>query len=301
MLPNGYFLIDKPKGISSFKAIIQAKDALAKSSGVAFKKIKIGHAGTLDPLASGLLLCAVGSGTKMLSHLLLAEKKYIADIYLGEYSETDDSEGEKFDHPEKRTDTPSQEEIENVLKKFVGIIEQLSPKYSALKIDGKRSCDRLRKGQAVFQKNRSIEIFSIDLLKYSYPLLQISVQCGSGTYIRSLARDIGDMLQTGGYIQDLQRTSVGRYALKDTKMPEKLTLDDIQKFTPKDIDMPCVYISKDQYNDLYMGKSVDFFIGDISDQNELLGLYIDDRNEVVGFGKRDKNFLRPKTMMTLCL
>ena len=253
---NGYFLLNKPKNISSFWAISRARNTLSEKLNIPFKKIKVGHAGTLDPLAQGLLLCAVGKSTKMLSHLLLTNKKYIAELHLGEFSETDDAEGEKF-IPEYKinklnnaVENPTLAEVEDVIQLFIGKIKQTPPKFSALKIDGKRACDRIREitneggsnqngseftdGEIIEimkTKTREIEILDIQILDYSYPKLRIEVHCGTGTYIRSLARDIGEKLQEGAYLSFLERTEVGSFSLENAVHHNDIDEKNILQFT----------------------------------------------------------------------
>ncbi|HID92013.1 TPA: tRNA pseudouridine(55) synthase TruB [Candidatus Gracilibacteria bacterium] len=249
---NGFFLLNKPTEISSFWAISRARNTLSETLGIPFKQIKVGHAGTLDPLAQGLLLCAVGKSTKMLSHLLLSDKKYIAELHLGEFSETDDAEGKKSvpDYKQNKINSiPELSEIKKVLDLFVGKIQQTPPQFSALKIEGKRACDRVReiteeggrnKNGSEFThndileimktKNREIEIFDIKFLDYNYPKLKIEVHCGTGTYIRSLARDIGEKLQEGAYISFLERTDVGVFSVKNAVHHNDITEKNILQF-----------------------------------------------------------------------
>ncbi len=247
---NGYFLLNKPKNISSFWAISRARNTLSEKLQIPFKKIKVGHAGTLDPLAEGLLLCALGKSTKMLSHLLLTNKKYIAELHLGAFSETDDAEGEKT-IPEYKNDKniPDFSTIQNVVSSFVGKIQQTPPKFSALKINGKRACDRVREiteeagsntnGSEFTEeeivnimktKTREVEILDIKILDYSYPKLKIEVYCGTGTYIRSLARDIGEKLEEGAYLSFLQRTEVGNFSLENAVHHNEIDEKNILQF-----------------------------------------------------------------------
>ena len=174
---------------------------------------KIGHAGTLDPLATGVLLVCIGKNTKKINELMATQKKYIADIDLSAISTTLDAEGELT--PVTVTQIPSKEKIEESLKQFIGTIEQIPPKYSAIKIGGKPAYKWAREGKEVPIASRPITIDSIEILDYSWPNLKIKVNCGKGTYIRSLARDIGKSLSTGGYLTGLMRTQVGPYTLDD--------------------------------------------------------------------------------------
>lgn len=286
-----FILINKPKGISSFKALAIAQKKLSQELGI--KKIKMGHAGTLDPLAEGLLLCAVSEGTKMLSYLLLSDKEYIATLTLGAESETDDDEGEKTVFPNARHNNPSKENIEAALEKFVGKITQTPPKYSALKIDGKRACDRVRNGETVEIKSRQVDIFSIEILNYTYPFLTIKVHCGTGTYIRSLARDIGVALQCGAYLSFLQRTKIGNFLLHQSVLPEEVTLSDIKDFLQKHFSMPSVNITKAEYKDLCQGK----YISHPTSEKEQEMIVADQSHHVLGLVRCFEDTLRPKSMM----
>jgi len=205
-LEYGIYPIFKPKGITSFRVI----SILRKITGVK----KIGHGGTLDPLASGVLVVAIGKEFTRKIHLEVAkEKEYQAEIMLGLTSTTDDEEGIKT--IVGNNDRCSLLEIKNILPKFIGKISQTPPIYSAIKIDGKEAYKLARKGKLPEMKAREVEIKKIEILDYHYPLLSIKVTCGPGVYIRSLARDLGDALGTGGYLHELIRTRVGDNKLDD--------------------------------------------------------------------------------------
>ncbi|NMB57159.1 tRNA pseudouridine(55) synthase TruB [Candidatus Beckwithbacteria bacterium] len=200
------FPIYKPKGPTSHDIISQIRKTLNLK--------KVGHAGTLDPLASGVLVMGITrAGTKQINYYLKQEKEYEAEIFLGQYSSTDDSEGEKTKVDFKIE--PSKKEIQQVLQNFIGEIEQTPPIFSAIKIQGKPAYKYARKGQTLELKPRKVLIKKIILLSYSFPILKIKVVCGSGVYIRSLARDIGKSLQTGAFLQELIRTRVGNFKLEN--------------------------------------------------------------------------------------
>ncbi len=205
--------INKPKGPSSFGVVAQVR----KITGIK----KVGHAGTLDPLASGVLVVAVGrEDTKRIDEIVAKEKEYVADLKLGEESSTDDEEGEKSAVSDLR---PGREDIEASLKKFVGEIMQIPPKFSAMKVGGERAYKLAREGKEVEMTARQVLIKEIELLKYDYPQLKIRVVTGPGVYIRSLARDIGRDLGCGAYMSDLIRTRVGEFRIKDSKTIEEFT------------------------------------------------------------------------------
>ena len=200
-------LIDKPAGISSFGVVAKVRGYLRNECG---HKVKVGHTGTLDPFATGLLILLSGKMTKKSNEFLKLDKEYIADLKLGFKSSTGDPEGEI----EKVDDrVPDAKEIEDILQAFIGEIEQIPPKYSAIKINGQRAYKLARKGVDFEVPMRKIRIYNIEVLKYEYPRLAIRCQVSSGTYIRTLAEDIGLKLGVGAYLTALRRTKIGEYSV----------------------------------------------------------------------------------------
>jgi tRNA pseudouridine55 synthase len=208
------FAINKPKGISSFQAIRIIRSAL--------KIKKIGHAGTLDPLASGILVILVGKATKRQQEFLKQEKEYIAEICLGATSRTDDAEGPIIQCTSSQDVQLNIGEVKTVINNFIGEIEQIPPIYSAVKISGRRAYKLARAGKSPELKPKKINIKEIKIIKYKWPVLEIKVVCSSGTYIRSLARDIGEKLSVGGYLQNLVRTRSGEFNIKNSISLENL-------------------------------------------------------------------------------
>jgi tRNA pseudouridine55 synthase len=220
--PLDHFLVlDKPLGISSAAALNRVKRLLPRGT-------KLGHAGTLDPLATGVLVCLVGKATKRSDAVMGMPKQYEGVVRLGATSATDDAEGPIESHGGAMPAT--REAAQQVLQTFVGQIEQMPPAFSALKIDGRRACDRVRDGQTVELKPRLIRVDAIELLDFAPPDLRIRVDCGKGTYIRSLARDIGAALSTGGYLAELRRTRVGPFDLARSATLDALQHDGIEQF-----------------------------------------------------------------------
>lgn len=195
-------LINKPIGISSFDVIRR----LRRQTG----QRKIGHAGTLDPLASGLMIMLFGTATKQAQSLLGLDKSYRAEVTLGATSQTDDAEGPIASESDRR---PGQTEIEAALQQLTGEITQVPPAHSAIKIDGRRAYSLARKGESPKLPSRQVHVRSIKLLTYNYPVVKLQLEVSSGTYIRSLARDIGAKLTTGAYLSALERISIGPYQL----------------------------------------------------------------------------------------
>lgn len=203
-------LIDKPAGMTSFGVVARVRRILKeKNDG---KKVKVGHTGTLDPFATGLLILLAGKATKRSNEFLKKDKEYEATIFLGEKSTTGDLEGELTKISNKK---PSREEIEEVCKKIIGEINQKVPAFSAVKINGKRAYKLAREGKEVETPTRKVSIYNLKILEYNYPTLKISTFVSSGTYIRTLGEDIGDALETGAYLTELRRTKIGDYSVED--------------------------------------------------------------------------------------
>ncbi len=197
--------IDKPLGWTSFDAVKRLRGSLTRRLGL--KKIKVGHAGTLDPLATGVMILCTGKATKRIDELQAGVKEYVATIALGATTPSFDLETEiDAYYP---TSHITRESVEAVLKKFTGRIEQVPPAYSACKVDGKRAYDLARKGRDVQLKPKVLVIDEIELLEFSPESITIRVVCSKGTYIRALARDIGEALNSGGHLTALRRTRVG--------------------------------------------------------------------------------------------
>ena len=202
MIQKGIFAVYKPKGVSSYALINQIKKQTGQE--------KVGHAGTLDPLASGVLVVAVGREfTRNLKKIVEAEKEYLAEIKLGAVSQTDDAEGPIVQSA--FTNQPTLIEIKTTLKKFSGQIWQTQPRYSAIKLGGKRAYDLARQGKKFNLGQRQVEIKSLELLSYQWPDLKIKITTGPGFYVRALARDLGEELKNGGYLYGLERIRVGQF------------------------------------------------------------------------------------------
>jgi tRNA pseudouridine55 synthase len=202
---EGLYLINKPRGRSSFSIVAQVR----RLSGIK----KVGHAGTLDPEAEGLLVVLLGKEyTKQAEKYSKLDKTYEFEIKLGEASTTDDEEGDKT---KVSGLMPTKAEIIKALSNYEGEIKQTPPVYSAIKIDGQRAYKRARNGEEVKMPTRKVNIKSIELLDYKYPFASIKADVSSGTYIRSLARSIGEDLKTGAYCTKIVRTRVGEFSLDD--------------------------------------------------------------------------------------
>lgn len=236
--PTGLLIVDKPLGMSSMHVCRIVRRRLVNSGYP--KRVKVGHGGTLDPLATGVLVILVGKATRLCEKVMHGMKRYLTTIDLAHRSETDDYEGEL--EPIVVDEAPSLERVVSVLASFTGEIEQTPPVYSALKIDGEPAYKRVRRGEEVTMKPRTITIDSIDVVSYEYPILTLDVVCGRGTYIRTLARDVGFALGTGGVLAGLRRTAVGPFVIDeaapiDGGVPDPLEGTDlipIERFVPEE-------------------------------------------------------------------
>jgi tRNA pseudouridine55 synthase len=217
--PAGLLLIDKPAGITSFDIIRQ----LRRATGIR----KIGHAGTLDPMATGLMLMLIGAATKRAGRLSGLDKTYVAEMTLGAVSSTGDREGELTAVSDRE---PTESELIAALEGVMGEITQVPPQYAAIKVGGVRAYKLARQGKIVVMPPRQVSVHRINLLSYAYPLARFEAQVSSGTYVRSLARDIGETLGTGAYLSDLSRTEVGEYRLGQSQPLETITATNLSRY-----------------------------------------------------------------------
>lgn len=224
---EGFLYVDKPTEWTSFDVVNYVRRMVANIEGKKPKNVKVGHTGTLDPAATGLLVLCVGKNyTKKVPQLIKHDKTYEVEITLGFTSTTADSEGELVKISDSK---PSKEVISEVVESFIGEIQQVPPIYSAIKVDGKRAYDLARAGKQVELEPRIVNIYSIENITYSYPLIKFTTKVGSGTYIRSLASDIGEKLGVGAYMSNLRRTSVGDILISQAYSVSDITPELLQK------------------------------------------------------------------------
>ena len=229
------FYLDKPLGWTSFDVVKRIRGKLHHRLGI--KKLKVGHAGTLDPLATGVLIVCTGKMTKQIDELQAHVKEYVAEITLGATTPSFDLET-PIDATYS-TEHITREQVEQVLRQqFVGSIKQVPPSYSACKVDGHRAYKMARKGKEVELKAKELVIDEIELLNYSMPRIEIRVVCSKGTYIRALARDIGQALGSGAHLTALRRTRVGGVRVDDClQVPDMLDLlEEAQMVMPEEIE-----------------------------------------------------------------
>jgi tRNA pseudouridine55 synthase len=220
MINDGIILIDKPAGMTSFGVVARIRRVLTQRAN---KKVKVGHTGTLDPFATGLMILVTGKECKNAGHYTKLDKVYEATFRLGQISTTGDPEGDITDVADLQ---PSKEDVEKALKQFTGDIMQRPPIFSAIKINGQRAYKLARNGEQVEIPLRQVTVYSLELLDYTYPQIKIRTHVSSGTYIRSLAVDIGEVLGTGAYCTQLRRISIADWQVGDAKTLQDFGITD---------------------------------------------------------------------------
>lgn len=215
---SGLLNVHKPAGITSRQVVNRIQKLV--------KPAKAGHAGTLDPLATGVLVVAIGSATRLIRFVQEQPKEYIGEFVLGKRSDTDDISGNVLDTPHCPEIT--QEQLTACLPAYIGKIEQVPPQFSAVHIDGKRAYDRARRGETFEIQPRVVEVYELELLDFQFPVFQLRIVCGSGTYVRSLGRDLGEQLGIGTIMTSLVRTRIGNYHLASaTKIDDEFSMESI--------------------------------------------------------------------------
>ena len=218
-VPCGLLVVDKPLKWTSMDVVAKVRSAVrhglppeGRYVAGRRRKIKVGHAGTLDPLATGVVIVCVGKATKIVEKLMGTAKAYEATIDLSAFTASDDAE---HDRQEVAVAVPpTRQQIDAALRQQVGLVAQVPPIFSAVHVEGQRAYKAARAGQAVELKAKTVRIDAIDVLRYTWPELEVRIRCGRGTYIRSIARDLGQALGTGGYLTQLRRTAVGSYTVE---------------------------------------------------------------------------------------
>lgn len=249
-MPGGILLVDKPKGVTSHDVVAMVRRQLGTK--------KVGHAGTLDPMATGLMVVGIDSGTKLLSHLFGLDKQYLATIRLGQATSTDDAEGEVLSEADASKITKEQLQLE--IEKLTGEIQQVPSSVSAIKVDGRRAYDIVRSGESVELASRRVKIYRFQLISEitrvdKFLEFDVLVDCSSGTYIRALARDMGQALGVGGHLRELRRTMVGEFRIDDATKPDELrkpmTLLEVATML-----FPVVELGDAQAQDIIHGKRI---------------------------------------------
>jgi len=223
---SGILVVDKILGASSMDVVRRVRHAAGG--------VKTGHAGTLDPLATGVVVCCLGQATKRVEQLMGLTKIYQTQIDLSAFTTTDDREGER--QTVQTLTPPTESRVRLTLDRFVGQIQQTPPAYSAIHIKGQRAYQRARRGEVFDMPPRTVQIDAIELQAYTWPLATLRITCGKGTYIRSLARDLGKALGTGGHLASLRRVATGPYdlslAVGWSRLDDPITQDDLIPTAP---------------------------------------------------------------------
>jgi len=297
---QGWINLYKPVGVSSFSAVYKIKKK--------FNIKKLGHAGTLDPNAEGILPIAINKTTKLIPFINTNTKKYIFKIKWGEQTSTDDSEGEIINYSNK---IPKEFDIKKIIISFLGFIDQIPPKASAIKVKGRRAYSVLREKKDFVLEPKKVFLKSISFLGSNNNTSRFLIECGKGYYVRSLARDIAQKLETYGHVIELKRTKVGNFQHKGS-----ILLDDLLKIRQSDFEFNCIHSSismlddilayeveeKKDLNDLSLGKSI--FINNNklikkplnSDKKELV--FLSHRGNIVSFGKLSGDLFQPNKILT---
>ena len=266
---SGLVVVDKPGGMTSH-------DVVARVRRLAGTR-KVGHAGTLDPMATGVLVLGVNRATRLLGHLTLSHKRYDATIRLGVSTTTDDAEGEVVET--RATDGLTEDTVRAALSRFVGDLDQVPSSVSAVKVDGKRAYARVRAGESLDLVARRVTIHELDVTGVDLPGVRVSVHVSSGTYVRAIARDLGAALGVGGHLTALRRTSVGPFGLADAHTLEELA-DDLRLTPLADAaraSFPAVDLDDDRAADVRVGRRLDLPLDGVTalfaPDGEFLALY----------------------------
>jgi len=248
---HGFLLLNKPEGPTSHDCVASVRKSLSEP--------KIGHLGTLDPAAEGLLVLAVGAkALKVVELFRDLTKEYEAQIKLGAVSSTYDKEGVIEEVTLKPgVCVPDDVVLKNAIQdRFLGKIQQIPPGHSAIKVGGERAYRKMRQGKGVDLPPRTVEVTKCDVLSFNYPNLTLRVACGSGTYIRSLAHDLGELLRCGGYLSGLNRTKVGEWSIKDAVELEEVKWTDVIPLKEALADFEGVDLSEEEAEDLRHGRDI---------------------------------------------
>ena len=292
---DGWLVIDKPYDMGSTKVVGKCR-YLTKAQ-------KVGHAGTLDPLATGVLPIAFGEATKTIPFIMDAKKIYRFTVTWGEERTTDDKEGDLVESSDVR---PSEEEIIDAIPEFLGVIKQRPPVFSAIKIDGKRAYDLARAGENVEMKEREVEVYDLQLIESATEYATFEMECSKGTYVRSVGRDLARKLGTLGYISMLRRTKVGSFDESDTISLEKL--EELVHSAPLEEwilnvvtvldDILALAVTEDQAAFLKNGGFIP--LGELPTSNRIGNLYKAMRGDkIIALCELDEDFLKPVRVFNL--
>lgn len=250
IVESGLLNLNKPGGVTSRDVV----NLFSRQR----RGMKVGHAGTLDPLASGVLVVCLGKATRLIEYIQRMPKTYRTTVRLGAVSNTLDADGDVTEVEAPRQ--PDESEIRAALVPLIGKVLQRPPEVSALKVNGKRAYDLARSGQAVALEPRWVQIDRIDVLRYEWPRLELEIACGSGTYVRSIARDVGEALGCGGLVEVLVRTRIGGFRLEDALDPYTLTAETLPRSLRSSLEavaaLPSLTVTEDQVGALIQGRAL---------------------------------------------
>lgn len=314
---HGFVLVDKEKGVSSFFVLKQLKARLGRL-GIDVKNLKIGHAGTLDPIATGLLIVAVGEATKLLEYVVGQDKVYEAECVFGAVTDTYDADGivelTSFGG-EDFISKLSVDSIKKVVQQFTGEIDQIPPRFSAKKIRGVSAYKLARKGEEIEMKSCKVIVEKIEILSFKWPSLKMRVACGSGTYIRSLVHDIGQVIGCGAYMKELRRVSIGKFCVEDAVSVDDFVLENIASIEDSFANFPTVEFGEEDMDILNRGNFVDLScevrgevcgdacVGDFAKNGVFLGKYNGKIFAVLECVREStgKNFIKVKKRLNISL
>jgi tRNA pseudouridine55 synthase len=290
---NGLLVVDKPAGMTSHDVVGRVRRLVGMK--------RVGHGGTLDPFATGILVVAVGRSTRLLQYVQDSRKGYRAHVVLGASTDTADVDGVLLETA-MRNDWPSVEEVAAAVKTFVGEIDQVPPAHSAIKVGGRKLYELARAGQQVEVPTRSVTIHAIEIVRYEPPELILDIACGKGTYIRSIARDIGALLGTEAYCHTLRRTNSGGFCLADAWTLDDLAERDIRAEWPAIAlhpdaaltELPAIVLGEAETSAWYHGRSVS--VPRSTTPEAAVRAYGND-GSFLGVGSWDENLLQPKLVL----
>ena len=287
--PCGILNINKPAGLTS-RQVVNKIQRLAKPA-------KVGHAGTLDPLATGVLAVCVGQATRLVPYIQQYHKQYVAQFLLGKRSDTDDNTGEVVDVPFIKKIERS--DIEQLLPQFRGKIEQVPPQFSAIHINGKRAYELARQGNEVNIPAREVEIYELELTEFDFPKMTLEMKCGSGTYVRSVGRDLGNLLNCGAVMTDLVRTEIGSYHISSSVTLEEIEAGEWQDFLQPPESavaaLPSYHLSDEDCKNVVHGKRITPVGGDAFEPQATIALFTQ-QGQLAGLAeyKSTENQLAPR-------
>lgn len=284
---HGLIVVDKPAGWTSHDVVARVRRLTGMK--------RVGHGGTLDPFATGVVVVAVGRATRVLQYIQDSDKRYLAHVALGAETDTFDVDGEVVNRYRGES-LPTRQDVEAALTEFIGEIEQVPPAYSAIKIQGRRLYERARAGEAVVAPTRIVRVEAIDLLDFEPPDLLLDISCGKGTYIRSIARDLGARLGSGAYCHGLRRIRNGAFTIVDAWTLDELAAIDLRERWPEVATHPdravanldAVILGSDQTEAWYHGRSVDPAIPGARPWPALLRVYMPD-GRFAGIGRHQED------------